>query len=65
MRPPPLRRRSPNSPPTRPQSVWTPEKVEAVLAAYRSFIANAAKKHGIPPAEIESLVRDHQCDPGG
>ena len=64
MTPPPLRRRMPSSPPPRPQSAWTREKMRAVLAAYRSFVMNAAMKHGIPPAEVEALVRDHQCDPG-
>jgi hypothetical protein len=59
--PPPLRRRP--SPP-RPQSAWTPEKMKAVLDAYRSFVMNAARKHQLPPEEITVLVRDHLCDPG-
>jgi hypothetical protein len=66
MTPPPLRRKLSPTPsaPTPPASVWTEAKVKAVLAAYRSFVMNAAMKHGIPPAEVEALVRDHQCDPG-
>jgi hypothetical protein len=64
MTPPPLRRRKPSPTPAPAPSVWTPEKEKAVLDAYRSFVMNAAKKHGIPPAEVEALVRDHQCDPG-
>jgi hypothetical protein len=38
--------------------------MKAVLDAYRSFVMNAAMKHGVSPAEVEALVRDHQCDPG-
>ena len=46
-------------------SAWTPEKVEAVLAALRSFVSNQAKKHGVPAPEVWDLVRDEVLDPGG
>jgi hypothetical protein len=62
--PPPLRRRMPSAPPPRPPSVWTPEKVKAVLDAFRSFVGNSAKKHGVDPSEVASLVFDHLADPG-
>jgi hypothetical protein len=45
-------------------SAWTPEKVEGVLAALRSFVSNQAKKHGLPAAEVWALVRDEVLDPG-
>ena len=64
MTPPPLRRRLPPPTPNPPQSAWTPAKMKAVLDAYRSFVMNAAKKHGIPPAEVAALIKDHLCDPG-
>jgi hypothetical protein len=67
MMPPPLRRRlsSPTpGPPPSPQSVWTPAKEKAVLEGFRSYVANAAKKHGIPPDEVTSLIKDHLSDPG-
>ncbi len=63
MTPPPLRRRL-ASPPPRPQSAWTPEKIKAVLDAFRSFVGNSAKKHGVEPSEVASLVFDHLADPG-
>jgi hypothetical protein len=46
-------------------SAWTPEKVEGVLAALRSFVSNQAMKHGVPAAEVWALVRDEVLDPGG
>jgi hypothetical protein len=58
---PPLRRKPPSP---RPPSVWTPEKEKAVLDSFRSSVANAAKKHQLPPEEVAALVRDHLCDPG-
>jgi hypothetical protein len=58
--PPPLRRKPPPPP---PQSAWTRAKVKAVLDAYKSFLLNMAQKHQLPPEEVASLVRDHQCDP--
>jgi hypothetical protein len=54
----------PSSPPPRPQSAWTREKMKAVLDSFRSFVMNSAKKHHLPPDEIAALVRDHLCDPG-
>jgi hypothetical protein len=44
---------------------WTPEKVEAVLAAPRSFVSDQAHKHGVPAEEVWALVRDEALDPGG
>ncbi len=44
---------------------WTPEKVEGVLAALRSFVSNQATKHGVPAHEVWDLVRDEVLDPGG
>jgi hypothetical protein len=38
--------------------------MKAILDAYKSFLLNMAQKHQLPPAEVEALVRDHQCDPG-
>lgn len=46
-------------------SAWTPEKVEGVLLALRSFVSNQATKHGVPAAEVWALVRDEVLDPGG
>ena len=46
-------------------SAWTPEKVEAVLAALRSFVSNQAHKHGVPADEVWALVRDEVLDRGG
>ena len=43
---------------------WTPEKVEAVLGAWRSFVSNQARKHGVPASEVRALVRDEVLDPG-
>jgi len=48
-----------------PSSPWTEAKVQAVLDAYRSFVQNAARKHGVDASEVSSLVRDHLCDPDG
>ena len=50
---------------SREASAWTPEKVEAVLGALRSFVSNQAKKHGVPAPEVWALVRDEVLDPGG
>ena len=77
--PPPLRRkplsptegprppRRPAPSPSEPESSWTEAKARAVLDAYRSFVMNAAKKHGVAASEVAALVRDHLCDadPGG
>jgi ribonuclease D len=65
--PPPLRRKllSPTpSAPAPPASAWTPEKEKAVLDSFRSFVANAAKKHQLPPEVVAALVFDHLADPG-
>jgi hypothetical protein len=32
--------------------------------ALRSTMANLAKKHGVPPAELTALARDWLNDPG-
>jgi hypothetical protein len=50
---------------SREASAWTPEKVEGVLAALRSFVSNQAMKHGVPAQEVWDLVRDEVLDPGG
>ncbi len=44
-------------------SAWTPEKVQGVLAALRSFVSNQAQKHGVPADEVWALVRDEVLDP--
>jgi hypothetical protein len=63
---PPLRRKpSSPGPPAEPETRWTEDKIKAVLDAFRSFVGNAAKKHGVDPAEVAALVRDHLCDPDG
>ena len=64
MTPPPLRRRKPSPTPAPPASAWTPEKMKAVLDAFRSFVGNSAKKHGVDPSEVAALVFDHLADPG-
>ena len=43
---------------------WTPEKVEAVLAALR-FVSNQAHKHGVSAEEVWARARDEVLDPGG
>jgi hypothetical protein len=75
MPPPPLRRRLPSPtdgprPPRRPApapepapSPWTEAKARAVLDAFRSFVGNAARKHGVDPSEVAALVFDHLSDP--
>ncbi len=45
-------------------SAWTPEKVQGVLEALRSFVSNQANKHGVPAEEVWDLVRDEVLDPG-
>ena len=50
--------------PPAPASAWTPEKVQGVLAALRSFVSNQANKHGVPAEEVWALVRDEVLDPG-
>ena len=50
-------------PPAPTETRWTEAKVEAVLAAYRSFVMNAARKHQVDPAEVAALIKDHLCDP--
>ena len=50
--------------PPAPAPAWTPEKVEAVLGAWRSFVSNQAQKHGVPAEEVWALVRDEVLDPG-
>src|SRR5687767_8566834 len=42
--------------PSEPESSWTEAKVRAVLEAYRSFVQNAARKHGVAPQEVAALV---------
>ena len=46
-------------------SGWTPEKVQGVLEALRSFVSNQAMKHNMPAAEVWALVRDEVLDSGG
>jgi hypothetical protein len=46
-------------------SAWTPEKVQAILEALRSFVSNQAHKHGVPADDVWDLVRDEVLDPGG
>jgi hypothetical protein len=46
-----------------PASVWTEAKIKAVLEALNTFVYNHAKKHGVPPAEVWSLIRDEALDP--
>ena len=35
----------------------------AILDAFRSFIGNAAKKHGVSASEVAALVLDQLLDP--
>lgn len=48
-----------------PPSSWDDAKVKIVLDAFRSFVSNSAKKHGVPAEEVHSLVKDHLLDPDG
>jgi hypothetical protein len=61
----PRPRRPPTPPPPEPEpgSSWTDAKVNAVLEGFRSSVQNAARKHGVDPSEVSSLVRDYLCDP--
>ena len=67
----PLRHHRQKTPPQRPSdrpapqsaSVWTEAKVKAVLDALNTFVHNHARKHGVPPAEVWSLIRDEALDP--
>jgi hypothetical protein len=65
MRPPLRKKLRPSPPPPEPEpgSAWTESKAEAVLDAFRSFVGNAAKKHGVAASEVAALVRDHLLDP--
>jgi hypothetical protein len=57
----------PQRPSDRPEpqsaSVWTEAKVKAVLDALNTFVYNHAKKHGVSPAEVWSLIRDEALNP--
>jgi hypothetical protein len=57
------RRPSPSPSPSEPGSSWTEAKATAILDAFRSFVGNAAKKHGVAALEVAALVRDHLLAP--
>jgi hypothetical protein len=66
----PLRRhrqKPPGQTPARPEpppaSAWTEAKVKAVLDALNTFVHNHARKHGVTPVEVWSLIRDEALDP--
>jgi hypothetical protein len=55
----------PPATPAPPASAWTDARIEAVLAAWATVVANQARKHGVRPRGVWDLIRDEVLDPDG
>jgi len=61
----PIKHSQGNAPRKPVMSLWTDEKAEAILMAFRSFVSNQAAKHGVPASQVWDLVRDEVLDQQG